>query len=93
MPQQTHVIDAVRAGDHARHQPRDLRTGIRALVGRHTQMHLRQLRQPADRANASTGTSPTADTRFGSSNTADTADDMSDSCLREMPFLRGELEP
>jgi hypothetical protein len=37
VPQQDHVLDAVRVGGHARHQRRELQTGVGALVGRHAQ--------------------------------------------------------
>ena len=43
---------------------------------------------PAVRAKASTGTSPADDTRFGSSNTAEVAAGVWQSCIYEMPFVR-----
>jgi hypothetical protein len=43
-------------------------------------------RSPAERANASTGTSPAADTKFGSSNTAEVAPGVWQSCIYGMPF-------
>ena len=45
-----------------------------------------ELARPADSANASTGTSPAADTRFGSSNTADVARACERVALDEMPL-------
>jgi len=50
-------------------------------------------RPVADRASARTGTSPTDDTRFGSSNTAEVAADVWQSCIYEMPFVMVEIEP
>ena len=46
VPQQRHVLDTVRAGDQARDQGGDLQPSVRALVGRHTQMLVRQVPQP-----------------------------------------------
>ena len=40
--QHRHVVDAVRASDHPRHQRSDLRTRVRALVGGHAQMLIGQ---------------------------------------------------
>ena len=48
---------------------------------------------PADRASARTGTSPADDTRFGSSNTAEVARDVWQSCIYEMPFVVVEIGP
>ena len=48
---------------------------------------------PADRANARTGTNPADDTRFGSSNTAEVARDVWQSCIYEMPFVMVEIVP
>ncbi len=48
---------------------------------------------PADRASASTGTSPADDTRFGSSNTAEVAPSVWQSCIYEMPFVLVEFGP
>jgi hypothetical protein len=48
---------------------------------------------PAASASPSTGTNPAADTRPGSSNTAEVAFTLWESCIREMPFLLGELGP
>jgi hypothetical protein len=45
VPQQRHVIDRVGAGDHPRHQRGHLQPGMRALVGRHTQMLIGQAPQ------------------------------------------------
>jgi len=42
---------------------------------------------PAERASARTGTSPADDTRFGSSNTAEVARGVWQSCIYEMPFV------
>jgi hypothetical protein len=47
VPQQTQVIDAVRAAKHARDQRGHLQPGVRALVGRHTQMLIGQRPQPS----------------------------------------------
>jgi len=49
--------------------------------------------RPAARANARTGTSPADDTRFGSSNTAEVARDVWQSCIYEMPFVVVEIVP
>jgi hypothetical protein len=38
VPQQRHVLDAVRAGRHPRDQRSDLQPGVGSLVGGHTQM-------------------------------------------------------
>ena len=48
---------------------------------------------PADRARARTGTCPADDTRFGSSNTADTAAVLWQSCIYEMPFVTAKTGP
>ena len=48
---------------------------------------------PEDRANATTGTSPAADTRFGSSNTAEVARGVWHSCIYEMPFVLVRIGP
>src|SRR3954447_25359932 len=45
---------------------------------------------PAERANASTGTSPAHDTRLGSSKTAEVARELWQSCIYEMPFVMVE---
>ena len=45
---------------------------------------------PAERARRSIGTSPAADTRFGSSNTADTPAGACLNCIYEMPLGSGE---
>jgi hypothetical protein len=47
VPQQSHVINAVGPGDHARDQAAHLRPGVGALVGRHTQMLIGQHGQAA----------------------------------------------
>ena len=70
VPQDGHVIDAVRAGDHPRDERGDLQPGVRALVRRHRQILVGQPAKPAPAASATTGTNPAADSRFGSSNTA-----------------------
>ena len=70
VPQQRHVVDAVRAGDHPRHQRGDLQPGVGALVARDAEVLTGQRRKPAESASANTGTRPADDTRFGSSNTA-----------------------
>jgi hypothetical protein len=46
VPQQTHVLDAVRAGHHARDQRGNLRPGVCALVRRHRQLLIDQPAQP-----------------------------------------------
>ena len=46
VPQQRHVIDRVRAGDHPGDQRGDLQPGVRALVGRHPQVLIGQVPQP-----------------------------------------------
>jgi hypothetical protein len=48
---------------------------------------------PADRASVRTGTSPADDTRFGSSNTAEVAAGVWQSCIYEMPFVMAEIGP
>lgn len=48
---------------------------------------------PADRASVRTGTSPADDTRFGSSNTAEVAAGVWQSCIYEMPFVMMEIVP
>ena len=48
---------------------------------------------PADWARARTGTSPAADTRFGSSNTAEVARGVWQGCIYEMPFVMMEIVP
>lgn len=48
-------------------QGHHLAPSIGALIARHTQTSLSQLRQPAERAEATTGTSPAADTKLESS--------------------------
>lgn len=60
---------------------------VRALVRRHAQMLVGQDLEPADRARARTGTSPAADTRLGSSNTAEVARRMARLHLREPVVL------
>jgi hypothetical protein len=45
------------------------------------------VRRPTSQASFMTGTRPAADTRFGSSNTADTTRRLWDSCIYEMPFV------
>jgi hypothetical protein len=71
VPQQRHVIDAVRAGDHPGHQRGDLQPSVRALVRGHAQVLISQVAQPRPIGQRRTGTSPADDTRFGSSNTAE----------------------
>jgi hypothetical protein len=46
VPQQRHVLDAVRPGEHPRHQGSHLRPGVRAPIGRHAQMLVGQAAQP-----------------------------------------------
>jgi hypothetical protein len=46
VPQQVHVLDAVRAGDHARDQCGDLRPGVRAAIGRHRHVLVDPAAQP-----------------------------------------------
>ena len=50
-------------------------------------------RSPARSANASTGTKPAADTRFGSSNTADRTGPHEIVASDEMPFVTAESDP
>ena len=88
VPQHAHVIDRVGTGDHPADQRRDLRPGVRALVGRHAQPPIGEVPQPARSARRITGTSPPADTRFGSSNEADTAAGACLNCIYEMPLDR-----
>ena len=57
VPQQVHVIDAVRARSHPGHQARHLQVRVDAA-------------SPARSASVITGTRPACDTRFGSSNDA-----------------------
>jgi hypothetical protein len=45
VPQQVHVLDAVRASDHARDQSGHLRPGMRTTVARHRQMLVHQMAQ------------------------------------------------
>jgi hypothetical protein len=47
VPEQGHVIDAVGAGDHARHQRGQLQAGVGALVRRHAHPLVGQLAQPS----------------------------------------------
>jgi len=49
--------------------------------------------RPAERASATTGTSPADDTRFGSSNTADVERGVWQGCIYEMPFVMAETGP
>lgn len=70
--QQRHVIEAVRAGSHPANQRRDLQPGVGALVRRTVNHCCASARRPASSASFITGTSPADDTRFGSSNNADT---------------------
>ena len=46
MTQQRHVIDRVRAGDHARDQRGHLQSRVRALVARHAEVLISQVAQP-----------------------------------------------
>ena len=46
VPQQRHVIDRVRAGDHPGDQRGDLQPGVRALVGRHLRCSSASVPQP-----------------------------------------------
>ena len=50
-------------------------------------------RRPTTEASFMTGTRPAADTRFGSSNTADTTRRLWESCTSEMPFVPVESVP
>jgi len=47
VPQQGHVINAVRASDHPRHQRHHLAPGVRTLVAGNTEMPISQRPQPA----------------------------------------------
>ncbi len=48
---------------------------------------------PAAEARARTGTSPAADTRLGSSNTAEVARGVWQSCIYEMPSVQVRIRP
>ena len=50
-------------------------------------------RKPTVELSLSTGTNPAADTRFGSSNTADTTRRLWESCTSEMPLRTGVIKP
>lgn len=91
--EQVHVIDRVRPGEHPRHQRRDLRPGVRALVGRDTQLVLSELREPGRLREPEHRASPAADTRLGSSKTADTAAGACLNCIYEMPLESEEQNP
>ena len=91
--QQPHVIDAVCAGDHPGDERGDLQPGVRALVGRDAQMRLSQfveLRGPGQREDRD---QPADDTRLGSSNTAEVARGVWQSCIYEVPFVVVEIVP
>ena len=49
--------------------------------------------RPVLPASATTGTSPADDTRFGSSNTAEVAAGVWQSCICEMPFVLARIGP
>jgi hypothetical protein len=93
VPQQGHVVDGVRAGDHPRDQRGDLIPAFAPLsVGTDSCCWASSWR-PADRASARSGTSPADDTRLGSSNTAEVARSVWLGCIYEMPFVLVELGP
>jgi hypothetical protein len=46
VPQERHVVDRVRAGDHPADQGSDLQSSVRALVGRHREVLISQSLQP-----------------------------------------------
>ena len=69
VPQQAHVLDRVRAGDHPRDQARDLQVRIDATSLDRVDVLLDEPVQARPR----TGARPAHDTRFGSSNTAVTS--------------------
>ena len=70
VPQQVHVIDAVRARRHPGDQARDLQVRVDAAFPARADVLRDQVASPARCARAITGTSPACDTRFGSSNDA-----------------------
>ncbi len=70
VPQHVHVVDAVRAGDHPRHERGELHPGVRRSTPAHRHPLIKQLRQPGSLGSVRTGARPAHDTRFGSSNTA-----------------------
>src|SRR3954452_3185130 len=72
VPQQGHVIDAVRAGGHARHQRGHFPAALTPLSVGTLIRWSTSSRSPALPASAISGTRPPADTRLGSSNVADT---------------------
>jgi len=59
--------------DHPRDQRGDFQPSVRTLVCGHPQVPVGQLVEPGRTGQSQTGTSPAADTRFGSSNTAEVA--------------------
>jgi len=64
-----------------------------AQVEDHTGTISAKFRKPAATARAATGTNPAADTRFGSSNPAETAWGLWESCIYEMPSVWWKTEP
>ena len=71
VPQQVHVIDAVRARGHPGDQARDLQVRVDAALAARRDVLRDQVRQARRAAPApSPGPGPACDTRFGSSNDA-----------------------
>ena len=70
MPQQVHVINAVRADRHARDQARDLQLRVDPARPAGPDVLSDQPGQPGALRQAITGTSPARDTRLGSSKDA-----------------------
>jgi hypothetical protein len=70
VPQQSHVVDAVGAGDHTDDKRGHLGSGVGALVGRDAQVLVGKPTQSAEPANANIGSSPAEDTKFGSNTAA-----------------------
>ena len=69
--QQSHVVDAVGAGDHAGHQRTHLSPAVGALVVGTLRCASTSTAKPHWPANATTGTSRAQETGFGSSKAAD----------------------
>jgi hypothetical protein len=70
VPQQSHVVDAVGAGDHTDDKRGHLGSGVGALVGRDARVLVGNHTQSAEPANANIGSSPAEDTKFGSNTAA-----------------------
>ena len=83
--QHGHVIDGVRPGHHSGDQGHDFEPGIRALVRGHAQPLVGQAPQARFLGSFIAGTKPAEDTRLESSNDADTARVVCETCIYEMP--------